>query len=286
MREAKLLSRISIRSRVYVLNAGVYSRKVPMRSSANRVASVLPVHVAHGSGYDEGCEWRLGGATIQIDGRGLPESFSTSTRMRETGVRFQPPSTVRSNGKLGVPLSLLDSGERSVGFELNDPKVSFKAAALSPDNDKLLGDWKQGYQDIPVATLEGHESPSFKKGPRFLPIPFPVSFLSYPSNAVRAPWPERSVHADAVRNPDSAREWKDDALGSGMSHERRVAVAGSARPCCRYSGPRGLKPAQAVQGPSPSPLWNGWGVDLSNSRFQPAESGPDLVKSQISQSCR
>ena len=37
-------------------------------------------------------------------------------------------------GKLGIPLPLLESGECSVAFDLNDPKVSFKGSP-SVDND-------------------------------------------------------------------------------------------------------------------------------------------------------
>jgi hypothetical protein len=126
-------------------------------------------------------------------------------------------------GKLGIPLPLLESGERSVAFELNDPKVSFKGS-LSVDNDKLLGDWKQGGRDIPITLARTTKPPEFEKDGSYL---FHSRCASCHTvfNTMRAPWPVtlRVMLQPAILT--ALESGKMSAVGSGMSHEQRVAVA-------------------------------------------------------------
>ena len=59
--------------------------------------------------------------------------------VKQTGVP-SPRSTVQILGSWGFPSHYWNLASRSVSFELNDPKVSFKGS-LSVDNAELLGDW-------------------------------------------------------------------------------------------------------------------------------------------------
>jgi polyvinyl alcohol dehydrogenase (cytochrome) len=181
-------------------------------------------------------------------------------------------------GKLGIPLPLLESGERSVAFELNDPKVSFKGS-LSVDNAELLGDWNQDGQDIPITLARTTKPPELDKDGSYL-YHSRCASCHTPFNAVRAPWPDtlRIMLQPAILT--ALESGKMSAVGSGMSHEQRVAVANYlGRPQTEQSSV--AKACGTTSQPiSSSPLWNGWGVDLSNSRFQPAELA-GLSKSQL-----
>jgi len=126
-------------------------------------------------------------------------------------------------GKLGIPLPLLESGERSVSFELNDPKVSFKGS-LSVDNAELLGDWNQGGRDIPITLARTTKPPELDKDGSYL-FHSRCGSCHTPFNAVRAPWPDtlRIMLQPAILT--ALESGKMSAVGSGMSHEQRVAVA-------------------------------------------------------------
>ena len=182
-------------------------------------------------------------------------------------------------GKLAIPISLVESGQRSFSFELTDPKVSFKGS-LSADNAELSGDWKQDGQDLPITLVRITNPPEFVQDGSYLYHSRCVSCHT-PFNAVRAPWPDTLTTMLQPAILTALETGKMNALGAEMSHEQRVAVANYlgrapaqqtayAKPCAGGSGPI-----------SHSPLWNGWGVDLSNSRFQPAELA-GLSKAQIS----
>ncbi len=181
-------------------------------------------------------------------------------------------------GKVGVPLTLVESGERSVAFEANDPKVSFKGS-LSADNAQLLGDWKQGGQEISITLARITQAQEFEKDGSYL-FHSRCASCHTPFNAVRAPWPETLRMMPQPAIVTALESGKMSAVGSSMSHEQRVAVA-------NYLGrPETEQTAHANtcgSGPRPvshSTLWNGWGGDLSNSRFQPAERA-GLNKSQL-----
>jgi len=102
-----------------------------------------------------------------------------------------------------------------------------------------------------------------------------------PFNATRAPWPDtlRLMAQSAILNALESGKMK--AVGEGMSHEQRAAVAsylGKAE--FAQKSPVNSCPANSVPMGN-TPLWNGWGADLSNSRFQP-EKAAGLSKAQIS----
>ncbi len=181
-------------------------------------------------------------------------------------------------GKVRIPLTLLESGDRSVAFELNDPRVSFKGS-LSVDNAQLVGDWKQGSDDIPITLARIAKAQEFEKDGSYL-FHSRCASCHTPFNAVRAPWPEtlRMMPQPAILT--TLESGKMSAVGSGMSHEQRVAVANYlGRPQTEQTTQANACGA-ASRPVSNSPLWNGWGGDLSNSRFQPAERA-GLSKSQL-----
>jgi polyvinyl alcohol dehydrogenase (cytochrome) len=91
-------------------------------------------------------------------------------------------------------------------------------------------------------------------------------------NATRAPWPDtlRLMTKSAILSALESGKMK--AIGDGMSHEQRVAVAS-------YLGKAEVTQKSSVnscpENSAPmanSPVWNGWGADLSNSRFQPEKA--------------
>ena len=102
-----------------------------------------------------------------------------------------------------------------------------------------------------------------------------------PFNAARAPWPDTLRLMTQTAILGALETGKMRAVGAGMSHEQRVAVAD-------YLGrpETAQPPGQANNcgaGARPminSPLWNGWGVDLANSRLQPADRA-GIGKSQL-----
>jgi polyvinyl alcohol dehydrogenase (cytochrome) len=89
-------------------------------------------------------------------------------------------------------------------------------------------------------------------------------------NAARAPWPETLKLMMQSTILTSLESGKMRPQGAHMSHEERVAVA-------NYLGqPEAQQSASSDMCSLPSrpmanhPVWNGWGVDQSNSRFQTA----------------
>ena len=61
---------------------------------------------------------------------------------------------------MAIPVSLVESGDRSVSFELTGPKVSFKGS-MSADNTELSGAWKHDGQDIPITLVRIAKPPEF-----------------------------------------------------------------------------------------------------------------------------
>jgi polyvinyl alcohol dehydrogenase (cytochrome) len=101
-----------------------------------------------------------------------------------------------------------------------------------------------------------------------------------PFNAARAPWPDTLRLMTQTAILAALETGKMRAIGTEMSHDQRLAVAD-------YLGkPQAAKLSAANacgNNPKPmanSPVWNGWGVDLANSRFQPANRAK-ITKSQL-----
>lgn len=106
-----------------------------------------------------------------------------------------------------------------------------------------------------------------------------------PFNPVRAPWPQTLQLMTSQYILQALETGKMQAQGSTMTHEERFTLAEYlGRHAAVSSGSANACPAtaSAATQPAPTPLWNGWGVDLANSRFQP-DSAAGLSKSQIPQ---
>ena len=259
----------------FTQKAGAYFRKVPMRHLPTVLllfclctSLTAAVKTKAVNGVWEG--------KIQIEGQDYRIVLHLGAQANGSSVATLDSPDI---GKLGIPLPLLKSGKRSVAFELNDPKVSFKGS-LRVDNDKLLGDWKQGGRDIPITLARITKAQEFEKDGSYL-FHSQCASCHTAFNTMRAPWPGtlRLMLQPAILT--ALESGKMSAVGSEMSHEQRVAVA-------NYLGRPGTEQtaqakacATGSQPISNSPLWNGWGVDLSNSRFQPAELA-GLSKSQLS----
>ena len=102
-----------------------------------------------------------------------------------------------------------------------------------------------------------------------------------PFNAVRAPWPDTLRLMPRTAILAALETGKMRAVGAEISHEQRVAVADYlGRP--ETAQPPGQLNACGAGAKLMSnlPLWNGWGVDLANSRFQPADRA-GVGKSQL-----
>ncbi|HXJ91665.1 MAG TPA: PQQ-binding-like beta-propeller repeat protein [Terriglobia bacterium] len=181
-------------------------------------------------------------------------------------------------GKLGVLVESFKAGNRSVSFELANPRVSFNGSLTA--DQRLSGEWKQDNETAALTLERIAQSPSFDRDGSYL-FHSRCTSCHTPFNPVLAPWPQNLRLMLQPMIVAALETGKMRSLGSAMSHEQRLAVA-------TYIG-RPAKQEQAAQvnacGASAPPmgnsvLWNGWGVDLSNSRFQPAELA-GLTKLQI-----
>ena len=182
-------------------------------------------------------------------------------------------------GKLAISVQSLKTEGASVSFELSDPKGSFKGT-LSADRASLTGEWKQDGTVIPITLQRIAQAPDFRNDGSYL-FNSRCTSCHVPFNPVRAPWPNslKLMLQSTILN--ALETGKMSAQGSAMSREQRVAVA-------NYLGVKqnAQQTAQANVCENKSlnanlPLWNGWGVDLSNSRFQ-TEEFAGLHKSELS----
>ena len=101
-----------------------------------------------------------------------------------------------------------------------------------------------------------------------------------PFNPTRAPWEDtlRLMMRSTILNALESGKMK--SVGDGMSHDERASVASYlGQPDVARKAPVNACPANSAPMAN-SPLWNGWGSDLSNSRFQP-EKAAGLTKAQI-----
>lgn len=170
-------------------------------------------------------------------------------------------------GKLGISVQSLKADESSVVFELNDPKASFKGS-LSADHTSLSGDWKQEGKIIPITLERVAQGPDFGNDGAYL-FHSQCASCHTPFNATRAPWPNTLKLMLQPVILKALESGKMSAVGLAMSQEQRAAVAS-------YLGlpqtPEQTAQANACGNNSPPmatlQMWNGWGVDLSNSRFQ------------------
>jgi polyvinyl alcohol dehydrogenase (cytochrome) len=106
-----------------------------------------------------------------------------------------------------------------------------------------------------------------------------------PFNAVRAPWPQTLQLMTAQAILQALETGKMQAQGATMTHEERFTLANylgrheTATATKANSCP--VNPANADAAASTSaPRWNGWGVDIDNSRFQ-HKSMAQLTKADV-----
>lgn len=182
-------------------------------------------------------------------------------------------------GKLGIPLQHVAAGENTLGFDISEQKVVFRGK-LSADGTAITGTWTQDGQELPLTLVRLAQASDFHLDGAYL-YQSHCSFCHAPFNAVRAPWlstlrlmPQSSI-LTAIESGKMRMQAAD------LSHEQRTALAayigeteknldvGQAGSCGKNLSPM-----------SGAPLWNGWGVDLANSRFQPSAAA-GLTKDEI-----
>jgi polyvinyl alcohol dehydrogenase (cytochrome) len=103
-----------------------------------------------------------------------------------------------------------------------------------------------------------------------------------PFNPVRAPWPQTLQLMSEQTILRALETGKMQAQGSTMTHEERFVLAtylGRKGP--EQTGKMNACPANQSASAASAALWNGWGVDLENSRFQP-DAAAGLAKSDVS----
>lgn len=103
-----------------------------------------------------------------------------------------------------------------------------------------------------------------------------------PFNPMRAPWPQTLQQMSAQTILQALETGKMQAQGSTMTHDERFALATYlGRPVAAAS--EKVNSCAANQPASANTAaWNGWGVDLSNSRFQPAAAA-GISQAQVPQ---
>jgi polyvinyl alcohol dehydrogenase (cytochrome) len=182
-----------------------------------------------------------------------------------TGTLDSPDS-----GELGLKLESVKGDGNSLSFEVKSDGIAFQGK-LSADGNTLGGDWKENLRVIHVEFARVGEAPDFRQDGSYL---FQTNCTKCHAsfNPVRAPWPSalKAMQQSAILA--ALEKGKMQAMGAALTAEQRAAIA-------HYLGRPDAAQADAVANACPAdakamenaPLWNGWGVDLANTRFQPAE---------------
>lgn len=184
-------------------------------------------------------------------------------------------------GKLAIPITSLKMDENKLSFELRDPAIFFQGT-VSADQNSLVGDWNQEYVKTRVTFTRLAQAPAFDMDGSFL-FHTKCGSCHSPFNSVRAPWPStlRVMTQPAILS--ALEGGKMTVMASALSHEQRLAIANYlGRPAASAQMSEANACSVSAKPMTKTPLWNGWGPDLSNSRFQPAELA-GLSKSQIPQ---
>lgn len=183
------------------------------------------------------------------------------------------------SGKLGIALEHVETADKTLSFVISEQKVAFRGK-LSGDGTAITGTWTEGGQNTPVTLKRSASVPDFHSDGAYL-FQTHCASCHQPFNPVRAPWPTtlRLMPRSSILTVIESGKMQMQA--ADLSHQQRVALsdylgvakttqnAGQGNPC----GPN-------VPAMSHSPQWNGWGVDLANSRFQPGESA-GLSKTEV-----
>jgi polyvinyl alcohol dehydrogenase (cytochrome) len=182
-------------------------------------------------------------------------------------------------GELGVKLEAIEGDESSLAFAVSRDGIVFRGK-LSADGKTLSGDWKENLSMLQVSFTRVGQAPDFRQDGSYL---FHTSCMKChaPFNPVRAPWPSTLEAMQQSAILAALEKGKMQAAGATISAEQRAAIA-------HYLGRPDVAQGHAAANACPAdakamenvPLWNGWGVDLVNSRFQPAERA-GVTKQQI-----
>lgn len=141
---------------------------------------------------------------------------------------------------------------------------------------QAIGAGKQSDRNSPVTPVHSRQFSDFD-GADLFKSHCMSCHVAY--NAARAPWPATLKLMMRSTILISLESGKMRTQGAQMSHEERVAVANYlGQPEAQQTGLSNVC-SMGLKAMANSPLWNGWGVDLSNSRFQPAAlAGIDKAK--------
>lgn len=182
-------------------------------------------------------------------------------------------------GKIGTRVDSLRIDGELVEFAIKSEQGAFHGK-LSADHNQLAGEWKTKEQSVAITFTRMDKAPSFESDGSYL-FHTKCTSCHAPFNPIRAPWPNTLRLMPLPEISKALESGKMKAVGAELSGEQRASVAS-------YLGRRGTasQTGQAnLCGATPpmanNPLWNGWGADLSNSRFQPEELA-GLERSQIS----
>ncbi len=182
-------------------------------------------------------------------------------------------------GQLGIPLAALKAEGSLVAFEVREAQIAFQGN-LSADENSLSGEWQQNLQKLAITFTRAAQAPDFRQDGSFL-FHSSCAKCHAPFNPMRAPWPAtlRAMQQSAIVN--ALESGKMRTMATELAHEQRAAIANylgwpdvAGQSSTANACPADAKPM------ANTPLWNGWGVDLANSRFQPAELA-GLTKEQI-----
>jgi len=182
-------------------------------------------------------------------------------------------------GQLGIPLAVVKGDEKTLEFEAHAPQIAFHGI-FSANQESVAGKWNQDLQEISVTLAQRAQAPDFRRDGSFL-FHATCATCHAQFNPMRAPWPatlramEQSFILSAMDNG------KMRTMAAGLSREQRVAIA-------NYLGRPDVAQASVAANACPAgakamantPLWNGWGADLANSRFQTAKQA-GITKEEI-----
>lgn len=181
-------------------------------------------------------------------------------------------------GRLGIPITSVSKEQNTLAFSIDELKTSFRGK-LGEDQLKLVGEWTQDNVKSELSLTRLTQPPQFDKDGAYLFVSSCASCHT-PFNPVRAPWPQTLNLMTGQAILQALETGKMRSQGTTMTHEQRAALASYlGRRENAQSGNTNACPANQPAGASTS-LWNGWGVDLFNSRFQP-DALAGLGKTQV-----
>jgi polyvinyl alcohol dehydrogenase (cytochrome) len=182
-------------------------------------------------------------------------------------------------GERDLPVDDFTFRELSLRFELKSTGRAYEGR-FDAAKSEIVGQWKQGGEAQPLTLKRLETTPDWDLDGSFL-FQTHCASCHQPFSAARAPWPEvlRRMPRQAILTALEAGQMR--AQGATLTGRQRAVVAG-------YLGEAEAAESKASislcrGGPSPladSPSWNGWGADISNSRFQ-SQAAAGLSRDQV-----